>query len=309
MVVNDDKEKKKRAKNREYLRKRLKITKHLETKQTYDKNLRKKNASISQHVYKRLMLSETPEQKKCHKSLLTSGIFRLSASIVKSYGVNSSDILNQLQSTKNSYESIFQDKSDAFALNNKSFRKNFNSPRKQAKIDLGRAFKDKMNKIARDYVGENYFVSDFVALKSECNCPEQAVHSDYDTSLSNQFAENFPLGAILALEHGTRLKVFKGSINTVTVTKEQMMEVKIPKGSIAFFLGYLPHAGCHYENENTRIHFLCSHRDVNINTAATYIIDLDENDDYLPSYSIALAPENNEYAYNTRSASKRKPIQ
>ncbi|EPZ35051.1 hypothetical protein O9G_006023, partial [Rozella allomycis CSF55] len=86
-----------------------------------------------------------------------------------------------------------------------------------------------MNKIARDYVGENYFVSDFVALKSECNCPEQAVHSDYHTSLSNQFAEHFPLGAILALEHETKLKVFKGSINTVTITKEQMMEVKIPK--------------------------------------------------------------------------------
>ncbi|RKP16276.1 hypothetical protein ROZALSC1DRAFT_31723, partial [Rozella allomycis CSF55] len=126
----------------------------------------------------------------------------------------------------------------------------------------------------------------FVALKSACNCPEQAVHSDYHTSLSNQFAEHFPLGAILALEHETKLKVFKGSINTVTITKEQMME--------AIF---------HMPAVITRM------RTQEYIFSATYIIDLDENDDYLPSFSVAVAPENNEYAYNTRSASKLKPSQ
>ncbi|RKP17117.1 hypothetical protein ROZALSC1DRAFT_31043, partial [Rozella allomycis CSF55] len=123
-------------------------------------------------------------------------------------------------------------------------------------------------------------------LKSECNCPEQAVHSDYDTSLSYQFAENFPLGAILALEHGTRLKVCKGSINTVTVTKEQMME--------AIF---------HMPAVITRM------RTQEYIFSATYIIDLEEKDDYLPSFSVAVAPENNEYAYNSRSASKLNPSQ
>ncbi|RKP19363.1 hypothetical protein ROZALSC1DRAFT_22350, partial [Rozella allomycis CSF55] len=95
MVVNDDKDKKRGATNREYLRQRLKITKHLETKQAYE----------------------------------------------------------------NSYESIFQDKNDAFALNSKRFRKNINSLRKQAKKDLGGAFEDKINEIARDYVGETILLA------------------------------------------------------------------------------------------------------------------------------------------------------
>ncbi|RKP19360.1 hypothetical protein ROZALSC1DRAFT_29027 [Rozella allomycis CSF55] len=147
MVVNDDKDKKKGATNREYLRHRLKITKHLETKQAYGKNSRKQNASISQH--------------------------------------------------------------------------------------------------------------------SE---------------------QNFPLGAILTLEHETRLKVFKGSIITVTVTKDQMMD--------AIF-----HMPAVITRMRTQVYIF----------SATYIIDL--GDDYLPSFSVAVVPENNEYAYNTRSASKLKPRQ
>ncbi|EPZ34208.1 hypothetical protein O9G_004324 [Rozella allomycis CSF55] len=141
-----------------------------------------------------------------------------------------------------------------------------------------------MNKIARDYV----------ELKSECNCPEQAVHSDYDTSLSYQFAENFPLGAILALEHGTRLKVCKGSINTVTVTKEQMME--------AIF--HMPAVITRMRTQEYI--FVFAQRREHKHSGHVY---LEEKDDYLPSFSVAVAPENNEYAYNSRSASKLNPSQ
>ncbi|EPZ34205.1 hypothetical protein O9G_004321 [Rozella allomycis CSF55] len=138
MVVNDDKDKKKGATNREYLRHRLKITKHLETKQAY------------------------------------------------------------------------------------------------AKKDLGGAFEDKINEIARDYVGETILLA--ILLPPSPN-----------VTVQNR----------LYIPTTTRR-----SIITVTVIKDQMMDVKDQMMDVKIS------------------------KNVNINTAATYIIDL--GGDYLPSFSVAV---------------------
>ncbi|RKP17496.1 hypothetical protein ROZALSC1DRAFT_24144 [Rozella allomycis CSF55] len=195
---------------------------------------------------------------------------------------------------------------DAFELGKKSFRKTFRSLRKQATLDL-HILTNAMNNCVRDYIGVDFATSDFVSLKSEENCPSQTLHMDYNPLYVDTLKENYPLGATLALEDGTRLNVYCGSINRIkNVRQHNIVETNISKGSVLFFLGYLLHAGCIYRKSNHRVHFLCANPTISIDTDATHIVEIpsDTDDNYIPSPYAEVFSKGNGKVYRTRNQCK-----
>ncbi|RKP17671.1 hypothetical protein ROZALSC1DRAFT_23978, partial [Rozella allomycis CSF55] len=182
-------------------------------------------------------------------------------------------------------ERVFNSEEDAFLLSSsRKFRQSFKSTRQQAHLILNEK-ENEFNNIIHFYIDPQYRASEFVALLSLPGCPSQAVHRDYfdyKKSLMDHYGENYPIGAILALDDNTKLNVFKGSPNEISaIKKSNMKNIDIAKGSIIFFSGFFPHSGSSYDNENMRVHFLCSHLDHNVDTVATSIVDFvdDESSD------------------------------
>jgi ectoine hydroxylase-related dioxygenase (phytanoyl-CoA dioxygenase family) len=92
----------------------------------------------------------------------------------------------------------------------------------------------------------------------------QLPHSDYDPVMA---PDNSPFGMLIALQNGTRLKIWTGSCRcwvdgndgwpTLDLTAPDQFEsrmVTLQKGQVLVFRGDLIHAGAAYESRNVRVH-------------------------------------------------------
>lgn len=95
-----------------------------------------------------------------------------------------------------------------------------------------------------------------VVLHSLAGCARQPMHTDYDAAVVARCAAK-PLGALLALEDGTRLCVVDG-------------EVEMRVGDVLVFDGDVPHCGAPYDSANTRIHIFLDSPGVRRVHNATY---------------------------------------
>lgn len=93
--------------------------------------------------------------------------------------------------------------------------------------------------------------TDWVALCSDPGCQVQHRHRDYNDATRGPTA---PLGAVVALQSGTKLDVWPGTHRPGTEARGAPTTVSIPPGSALVFSGYLVHRGAAYRTQNSRLH-------------------------------------------------------
>ena len=99
-------------------------------------------------------------------------------------------------------------------------------------------------------VADSHAFFEPVVLASAAGCPAQPPHLDYDPDLLEGVApEDLPLGAILALEGGTKLDVYG-----LYQARGKRLQAAIPEGAVLVFRGDLVHAGSAYDKPNVRVH-------------------------------------------------------
>lgn len=116
-----------------------------------------------------------------------------------------------------------------------------------------------------------------VVLTSMSLCQSQLAQCDYEPSV--EFAktsdDNIPLGCLIALESGTKLKVWPKSIRLSTMNEYirsdyieeyggpiKPIEVTLNPGDALVFRGDLVHAGAAYAQKNNRVHLYLDSPDV-----------------------------------------------
>ncbi|RKP16691.1 hypothetical protein ROZALSC1DRAFT_24987 [Rozella allomycis CSF55] len=194
--------------------------------------------------------------RETHESFGRQGYIILKSEEIN---INVDPLLHKIRKSKKLiWESIFQFKMDAIMLqSNSHFFETFNSKRQQA-VSNDKSFITKLNNIMTKYVGDQNECSDIVVLKSWKGCQPQCIHCDYDDTKVDEFKHDYTIGGIVALEHGAKLLLYKESINSINnVKRDQIKEIAIEKGDMFLFVRYLPHGGGGYDEENTRLHFLC----------------------------------------------------
>ena len=92
---------------------------------------------------------------------------------------------------------------------------------------------------------------DWVVLQSAPRCQAQHRHRDFDDTSRWLQA---PLGAVVALQPGTKLDVWPGTHLPGVEPRGPPKSVAIPVGSALIFNGYLAHRGAAYATANTRLH-------------------------------------------------------
>ena len=116
-------------------------------------------------------------------------------------------------------------------------------------------------------VGKTLQFTDAVVIQSAKNCQQQAAHTDHVPSLSLQrlihdHPYQLPLAVLVAVQHGTTLEVWPGSIglsvrssdSQLPTTKIPHQTLAIPTGSVVVFRPDLIHAGSAYGKKHQRLH-------------------------------------------------------
>lgn len=104
-------------------------------------------------------------------------------------------------------------------------------------------------------------VNDMVMLTSEAGCAVQPAHTDAEIYTLRRLVRDddgvfggHPAGCIVAIQDGTKLKVWPASINFSEKKTYVPVIVELNAGDILFFRLDLIHAGADYEVRNRRIH-------------------------------------------------------
>lgn len=105
-------------------------------------------------------------------------------------------------------------------------------------------------------------VNEMVMLTSEPGCEEQPAHTDAEIYTLRRLIGTdddgvfggYPAGCIVAIQNGTKLKVWPASINFSEKKTYLPVIVELNAGDILFFRLDLIHAGAAYDVRNRRIH-------------------------------------------------------
>lgn len=113
-------------------------------------------------------------------------------------------------------------------------------------------------------------------------CQRQQAHSDYepDIKMLNISKDQMPLSALVPLDEGCKLIVWKKSINLINKSNDDLQRVKTIKptivtlnpGDILIFRADLIHAGSEYDEPNIRLHAFLDSDAITRQHNRTYII-------------------------------------
>lgn len=134
----------------------------------------------------------------------------------------------------------------------------------------------------------NHVQREWNILRSKPGCKTQMAHCDYvpDQALAQVNDEETPLGAVIAVMPGSKLRIWSGS-HRLAVTNPEFygrkkpilpVDLELEPGDIVVFRGDLVHAGASYQEENIRVHVYLDHDAVPRTRNRTWVIKKDAND-------------------------------
>ncbi|RKP16263.1 hypothetical protein ROZALSC1DRAFT_25481 [Rozella allomycis CSF55] len=207
--------------------------------------------------------------RKNYEDLSRNGYFLISGKLSRNI---ISQLVKQARSRLKNYSSIFQTKEQAES------EADFETKRGQCEVDDTGNFVVWLRSLIVENLGPKYSPVDLLFLRSLRGCEDQAIHCDHDPKRAKEYADNFPLSAILAIQEGSKLVIHHEDLNYVKknrfVTMSSRREVEIPLGSVLIFHGFLPHGGAAYTSDNYRVHFNIVTNDFKSKENATYLVDV-----------------------------------
>ena len=112
---------------------------------------------------------------------------------------------------------------------------------------------------------DSHVIDEANILVSEAGCRIQPCHTDYGIEKNIARCEDrlMPLGALVAVENGSKIIVWPGSIRLQRMDAEFLKEldpidpiiIQVPRGSVFLFRGDLFHCGAGYKKKNIRLHY------------------------------------------------------
>jgi len=176
-------------------------------------------------------------------------------------------ILNDMTKINNDTSSI----ANQVIFNNKRSggdKKRLQTPISAINTKSSQAFTRTIQNFAKTYY-PNHNPNSIVILTSLPGCDEQLAHCDYapSTEFATVSDDMVPLGCIIALEPGTKLKIWPKSIRLSFMNNLirsdfiesingpiRPIEIELNPGDVLVFRGDLVHAGSAYNTKNNRIH-------------------------------------------------------